>query len=155
MSRVLGAIVKAAMADLGHNPHDYSAHSLRKFRASYALSQGGSMTEVMVHDGRTSEPAGLVYAHRNPQQPFKGDPTVNMYNHIDEHDTTEGATMAPATGSDRSPASPAPSAAAAGADPTSGLTGDIATLRRTVNSLRNAGLDDAAISAIAELHCSQ
>ena len=155
MSRVLGGIVKTNMADLGHNPDDYSAHSLRKFRASYALSQGGSMTEVMVHDGRSSEPAGLVYAHRNPHNPFKGDPTVNMYNRNDQQDTTEGATMTPATRSDRAPASPASSDAPAGADPTSGLTGDIATLRRTVNSLRNAGLDDTAISAIAELHRSQ
>ena len=155
MSRVLGGIIKTNMADLGHNPDDYSAHSLRKFRASYALSQGGSMTEVMVHDGRSSEPAGLVYAHRNPQQPFKGDPTVNIYNRNDQQDTALGATMPPTTRLDTTPASPAPSDAAAEGHPTSDLTGDIATLRRTVNSLRNAGLDDAAISAIAELHCSQ
>ena len=55
------------------------------------------MTEVMVRDGRSSEPAGLVYAHRNPQQPFKGDPTVNIYKHIDKRETTEGATMPPPT----------------------------------------------------------
>ena len=151
MSRVLGAIVKTAMAELGHNPHDYSAHSLRKFRASYALSQGGSMTEVMVHDGRSSEPAGLVYAHRNPQQPFKGDPTVNIYNHNHKQETTEGATMPPTTEPDRTHASHPPNGTTAITNPNLGVANDIAALRRSVNNLRNAGLDDVAISAIAEL----
>ena len=151
MSRVLGGIVKTAMADLGHNPDDYSAHSLRKLRASYVLSQGGSMTDVMVHDGRSSEPAGLVYAHRNPQQPFKGDPTVNIYNHIDQQDTARGATMPPPADPHKTHASHPPSSTTASADPNLGVGGDIDTLRRSVDNLRKAGLDDVAIAAIAEL----
>ena len=151
MSRVLGGIVKTSMADLGHNPDDYSAHSLRKFRASYALSQGGSMTEVMVHDGRSSEPAGLVYAHRNPQQPFNGDPTVNIYNHIDQHEPTVGAAMPPTTEQHSANASRPPNGTTASADPDRSVANDIDALRRSVNNLRNAGLDDVAISAIAEL----
>lgn len=152
MSRVLGDIVKTAMADLGHNPDDYSAHSLRKLRASYALSQGGSMTDVMVHDGRSSEPAGLVYAHRNPQQPFKGDPTVNIYNHIDQQETTGGATMPPTTEPDKAHASHPPTVPAGDAATSSGIAADIDTLRQCVKNLRSAGLDSTAISAIAGLN---
>ena len=79
MSQALGGIVKAAITDLGINPENYSAHSLRKTRPSYAMSQNSSMTESMVHDGRSSEVTGLVYAHRNPRNPLEGDPTVNAY----------------------------------------------------------------------------
>ena len=79
LSRTLGNIVKTVMADLGLDPTVYSAHSLRKFRPSYALSQGASMTESMVHDGRSSEVTGLVYAHRNPRDPFSADPTIDIY----------------------------------------------------------------------------
>ena len=150
MSRVLGGIVKTYMADLGHNPDDYSAHSLRKFRASYALSQGGSMTEVMVHDGRSSEPAGLVYAHRNPQQPFKGDPTVNIYNHTTEPHTTPGVNMPTPIDNPESTSPHSESLDSTRVD-TDDLAIEIANLRTSVTRLRNAGLDDRAIAAIAEL----
>ena len=84
MSQALGGIVKTAMTDLGINPENYSAHSLRKTRPSYAMSQNSSMTESMVHDGRSSEVTGIVYAHRNPRNPLDGDPTVDVYNKTSE-----------------------------------------------------------------------
>ena len=40
------------------------AHSLRKMRASYMLSQGSSMTDVMLHDGLSSGAESLPYARR-------------------------------------------------------------------------------------------
>ena len=74
MTKLLGGLVKAAMADLGHNPDDYSAHSLRKLRASYVLSQGGSMTDVMVHDGRSSGSHRPRLRPPQPQQPIQRRP---------------------------------------------------------------------------------
>ena len=64
MARTLGRIVREAMSSIGCDPDRYSAHSLRKMRASYMLSQGGSMTGVMVHDGLSSGAEGLPYARR-------------------------------------------------------------------------------------------
>ena len=52
------------MASIGLPPNDYNAHSLRKMRASYILSQSGSMTDVMVHDGRSSGAEGVPYTRR-------------------------------------------------------------------------------------------
>ena len=40
LSRTLGKAVKTSMARIGRPPDAYSAHSLRKFRASHVLSQG-------------------------------------------------------------------------------------------------------------------
>ena len=68
MARTLGRIVREAMSSIGCDPDRYSAHSLRKMRASDMLSQGGSMTGVMVHDGLSSGAEGLPYARRTAGQ---------------------------------------------------------------------------------------
>ena len=153
MTKLLGGLVKAAMADLGHNPDDYSAHSLRKLRASYVLSQGGSMTDVMVHDGRSSEATGLVYAHRNPNNPFKGDPTVAIYHaHTPQPAPPAGGTMnTPNNGHPTSTPPPAADQNPASTTASGDLAENIAALRHCVNSLRHAGLDNHAITAIAGL----
>ena len=64
MARTLGRIIREAMASIGLPPNGYNAHSLRKMRASYILSQSGSMTDVMFHDGRSSGAEGVPYARR-------------------------------------------------------------------------------------------
>ena len=79
LSRTLGKAVKTSMARIGRPPDAYSAHSLRKFRASHVLSQGGSMTAVMVHDGRSSEVEGIVYARPDQRDPFAADLMVGLY----------------------------------------------------------------------------
>ena len=82
LSRTLGTIVKEAVASIGLPPGEYSAHSLRKFRASWVFSQGGSMTNVMVHDARSSEVEGLVYARPDRRDPFAADPTVGIFDKV-------------------------------------------------------------------------
>ena len=52
MTSTLGRIIREAMSSIGIPPHHYNAHSLRKFRATAALERGGSMPDVMLHDGR-------------------------------------------------------------------------------------------------------
>ena len=124
MSQALGGIVKTAMADLGINPENYSAHSLRKTRPSYAMSQNSSMTESMVHDGRSSEVTGLVYAHRNPRNPLDGDPTVNAYNKTcgptaDQPATTAGPAQPTEPETPATPEPPGPLYPGAGPPPRS------------------------------------
>ena len=79
MSKVLGGIVKEAVAELGLNPKNYSGHSLRKVRATYVISVGGSDVEVSKHDGRKSPASNLPYVQIDPRYPFAGDPTVGIY----------------------------------------------------------------------------
>ena len=98
MSRMLGRIVKAAVSELGLDPRTYSAHSLRKVRATYVLARGGSQIEVMLHDARSSEAQNLVYAHRDPRNPFAGDPTVRFYDDVPDYTPNpKNATPGPET----------------------------------------------------------
>ena len=164
MSQALSGIVKTALADLGINPENYSAHSLRKTRPSYVLSQNGSMTESMVHDGRSSEVTGLVYAHRDPRNPLDGDPTVGAYNKTtDPAESDPVATETPAEPSNppapdlkgrsvfQTPGGRLPDPPDGIAEGATGAAGDaISTLQGAIAELRAAGLNDKAIAALAE-----
>ena len=164
LSDVLGGIVKDAMVSIGIPPDEYSAHSLRKFRASYVLNNGGSMTDVMLHDGRSSEAEGLVYCRIDPRNPLKADPTRGIYDQtaLKEPPAMNTAAAATEPAADTSAQPPAPAAdTAASAVPVSepastpqlatSLQEAIASLRDTVRVLRDSGLDDAAIASIAGL----
>ena len=171
MSRTLGAAVKEAVADIGLDPSRYSAHSLRKFRDSYVLSQGGSMTDVMVHDGRSSEVAGLPYAHRNPRNPLAADLVVGIYDKVEKSATGRTTAMtakplspAPAQPSDAAgPEQPAadtgpesqPAEARTGMEGLQPATDPVAEaisqFRQAVAHLRAAGLSDQTIADIAKL----
>ena len=59
--------------------------------------------------------------------------------------------MPPTTEPDKAHASHPPNGATASAAPNLNVASDITSLRRSVDNLREAGLDDAAIAAIAEL----
>lgn len=164
MSQALGGIVKTALADLGINPENYSAHSLRKTRPSYVLSQNGSMTESMVHDGRSSEVTGLVYAHRNPRNPLDGDPTVDAYKRAADPAEGDPATTGKTAEAGEPPApdlkgrsvfetpgGQLPDQPAGNTEGTAGAAGDaISTLHGAIAELRAAGLNDKAIAALAE-----
>ena len=108
----------------------------------------------MRFNGRSSEATGLVYAHRNPRNPFKGDPTVAIYHDHTAHPTpTTRGTMNASTNGHSTSTPPTPPTH----DPAQAITGDnitdnIAALRHSVNSLRGDGLDDEAIAAIAGLN---
>ena len=161
LPRILGEIVKEAMLSIGVPPGEYSAHSLRKFRASYVLSSGGSMTDVMRHDGRSSEVEGLVYARLDRRNPLKADPTRGIYEHTTQQEpATMSATPAPdapvasaPSAPDASAAAPPPPARQPAPPPESALPlkEAISLLRLTVQQLRESGLDDKAIASIAEL----
>ena len=153
MSDVLGRIVKDAMVSIGIPPDAYSAHSLRKFRASYVLNNGGNQTNVMLHDGRSSEAEGLVYCRIDPRNPLKADPTKGIY---DETAPKEPPAMntAPAAGP---PATDPAASAVPSTEPAStpqmamSLQEAISSLRDIIPVLRDSGLDDAAIASIAGL----
>lgn len=155
LSRTLGEVVRAAVSSIGLPPGSYSAHSLRKFRASHVLSRGGSMTEVMVHDGRSSEIEGPVYARRDPQNPFAGDPTVGIFDVV----AGEQAEQAAAAGAshqsgaarpgEAGPARPEQSSSPSDAVPVPADA--VSDLRLQVERLRGAGLDDRAIAEAALL----
>ena len=169
MSHALSGIVKEWIGDLGIDPQKYSGHSLRKTRDTYVLGRGGSMTECMVHAGRSSEPAGLAYARRDPRNPLAGDPTKNVYDKMAEPDDHEPAITAkpranplnPRTPIPRTTASPPPADTARqqAVDPPGGAPesaasaiGDtISAFRSAVEELRAAGLNGKAIAALAEL----
>ena len=147
------------MVSIGIPLDEYSAHSLRKFRASYVLNNGGSMTDVMLHDGRSSEAEGLVYCRIDPRNPLKADPTRGIY---DQTALKEHPTMSAVPAADTA-ASPAPEADTAGAlakpsetapspSPALTLQETIEALRDTVGRLRQSGLDDQAIASIAGLN---
>ena len=84
LSDVLGEIVKKAVIGLGLDPRHYSSHSLRKVRATYVFSKGGSQLNVMQHDGRSSEASNLPYVQIDPRNPFAGDPVVDFYADADD-----------------------------------------------------------------------
>ena len=164
MSHTLGGIVKEWIGGLGINPQKYSGHSLRKARDSFVLNQNGSMTECMVHAGRSSEPAGLAYAHRNPRNPLAGDPTKNVYDKMAELADQEPAAAAKAEPDEPpnpEPTTPPPADTARqqAVDPPGGAPesaasaiGDtISAFRSAVEELRAAGLNGKAIAALAEL----
>ena len=173
MSRTLGTAVKEAVADIGLDPGRYSAHSLRKFRDSYVLSQGGSMTDVMIHDGRSSEVAGLPYAHRNPRDPLAADLVVGIYDKVERSATGRATPMksdTPASTTATLPDTAGPEQPEADADaesesqpekvrteregpqPTADpFTGAISRFRLVVAQLRATGLSDQTIADIAEL----
>ena len=178
MSHALGGIVKEWIGGLGIDPKRYSGHSLRKARDSFVLAQNGSMTECMVHSGRSSEVTGLAYAHRNPRNPLAGDPTKNIYDKAAAQADDDPAAAAmpedpaeiPVTGGPNEPASAAsmprhdrPTTPEPPGnqqpDPTAGdemaapgtMEGTISALIGAVAKLRDAGLNDKAIVAIAEL----
>ena len=161
LSRTLGRVVKTAVASIGLPPTEYSAHSLRKFRASHVLSQGGNMTEVMLHDARASEVAGLAYARRDPRNPFAGDPTIGIFDKVTKGSDImstahpkpdavahEAVGSAPAT----QPTPPEGQQRPSGSEV--GLTDAVSLLRSSVDQLRSAGLDDRAIAAIAGLQAA-
>ena len=159
MSDVLGGIVKDAMVSIGVPPDAYSAHSLRKFRASYVLNNGGSMTDVMLHDGRSSEVEGLVYARIDPRNPLKADPTKGIYDKTapKEHPTMNTAPTAATSTAAGPPATDPAASAVPSTEPAStpqmamSLQEAISSLRDTIPVLRDSGLDDAAIASIAGL----
>ena len=63
-ARPVGRIVREAVASIGIPPDHYNAHSLRKFRATAVFDRGGSWTDVMLHDGRSSGADGVPCARR-------------------------------------------------------------------------------------------
>ena len=100
LSRVLGETVKALVSELGLDPRNYSAHTLRKVRATYVFSKGGSQLNVMTHDSRSSLASNLPYVQIDPRNPFAGDPTVNFYDNVDtDASNTAGAPAAPSSAS--------------------------------------------------------
>ena len=164
LSKVLGQIVKDAMASIGIPPGEYSAHSLRKFRASYVLNHGGNQTDVMLHDGRSSEAEGLVYCRIDPRNPLKADPTKGIYDKTAPEEppamNTAAAATEPAADTSAQPPAPAAGTAAPSAqtsetvpspNPALALPEMISALRDTVHRLRQSGLDDQAIASIAGL----
>ena len=181
MSHALGGIVKEWIGGLGIDPKKYSGHSLRRATDSFVLAQNGSMTECMVHSGRSSEVTGLAYAHRNPRNPLAGDPTKNIYDKAaaqagDDPATTAAEAMPkelaeisvaggpsePASAASMSehdlPPTPEPPGDQQPDPPpgdekaAAGTIGDtISVLVGAVAKLRDAGLNDKAIVAIAEL----
>ena len=162
MTHALGGIVKEWIGGLGIDPRKYSGHSLRKARDSYVLSRDGSMTECMVHSGRSSEVTGLAYAHRNPRNPLAGDPTANIYEKAAELAADEPAAAAamagpdePATAEPHDPPAPEPPSdqqTAPSDKAAAGAIGDaISAFQAAVAEMKAAGLDDKAIAALAEL----
>lgn len=146
MSRTVSATLRQMMAAIGCDTSKYSAHSLRKFRSTAVLDQGGSMTDVLVHDGRSSEPAGLPYAHRNTRRPLRSDPMVGV---LDKASPTPSSAMTESKAKEENAAAtePQPPDETAGG----GLADTVEALRGLVEELRHAGFDDAAIVGIAGL----
>ena len=93
MSRVLGKVVKAAVAGLGNVPNDYSGHSLRKVRTTHIYSKGASQLNAMMHDGRSALASNLHYVQTDPRYPFAGDPAVDIYGDV-VADTPDTAAVA-------------------------------------------------------------
>ena len=146
MSRTVSDALRELMAGIGCDPDRYSSHSLRKLRSTKVLDDGGSMTDVMLHDGRSSEISGLPYAHRNPRRPLRSDPMVGV---LDKASPTPPSAMTESKAKKENTAAtePQPPDTAAGG----GLADTVEALRGLVEELRHAGFDDAAIVGIAGL----
>ena len=162
LSRTLGKAVKTSMARIGRPPEAYSAHSLRKFRASHVLSQGGSMTDVMVHDGRSSEVEGIVYARRDQRDPFAADLMVGLYSGATrrsdatmsesrDHRHDRCGVTAPDTAGAAAAVQPSRGGKPSPAADSGALTKAVCAFRDVVEHLREAGLDDRDIAAAARL----
>ena len=162
LSRTLGKAVKTSMARIGRPPDAYSAHSLRKFRGSHVLSRGGSMTDVMVHDGRSSEVEGIVYARRDPRDPFGADLMVGLYSgatrrsdaamsESDDHRRDRCGVTAPDTAGAAAAVQPSRGGEPSPAADSAALTKAVCAFRDAVEHLREAGLDDRDIAAAARL----
>ena len=89
MSRTAGQVVKSLMADLGHDPDHYAAHSLRKTRTTHVLNTGGNTLEDMKHAGRRSEAAGLPYVHRSPRNPVAADPMREVFDDVRQNESSD------------------------------------------------------------------
>ena len=163
MSRTLGEAVKKLMADIGHDPDRYAAHSLRKTRTTHIVNQGGDLGEDAVHAGRRSVAASLPYAHRNPRNPIAADPLRNVFTDLRQPTPVDNTTTIPETTTAHEPAAPMtptpaePPAAAqppqsAGTDPAAQAVEWLATVRNGVQKLRQAGMNDSEIATLVGLH---
>ena len=156
MSRTAGQAVKSLMADLGHDPDHYAAHSLRKTRTTHVLNTGGNTLEDMKHAGRRSEAAGLPYAHRSPRNPVAADPLREVFDDVRQNESSDmhNATDPPPApvSTDSEPAAIAQPPAPPSQEPATEVAAWLASARNSVQQMRQAGIDDPAIATLLGLH---